>query len=239
MKADELLVRCYAERKDGQWRAFCLDFDLAAQADTCEEVRAKLDAMLDDYVAGATRPSGLPRQPAALRRRTPLPRRRVCRRVPFHHHPERPTPLGWPFCFPRSPAPRGPPGHSARARGGRDGALFAWVRPPSALSSLKTLANRPVLAQAHSPPCQQVIRVSPRPLRRHLRSPVRGENRGPGASAQIRWTGGQWAGNEAQGPAAVGGRPGSGASAQAVNRPPSNLHRAVAMSSSARFRPAR
>ena len=91
MKADELLVRCYAERKDGQWRAFCLDFDLAAQADTCEEVRAKLDAMLDDYVAGATRPSGLPRQPAALRRRTPLPRRRVCRRVPFHHQNSNPN----------------------------------------------------------------------------------------------------------------------------------------------------
>ena len=54
MKADELLVHCYAERKDGQWQAFCLDFDLAAQAETFGEVRAKLDAMLDDYVAEAT-----------------------------------------------------------------------------------------------------------------------------------------------------------------------------------------
>ncbi len=86
MKADELLVHCYAERKDGQWQAFCLDFDLAAQADTFEEVRAKLDAMLDDYVAEATRPSGLPRQPAALRRHTLLSRRQVRRMVPLHHH---------------------------------------------------------------------------------------------------------------------------------------------------------
>ena len=119
--------------------------------------------------------------------------------VKLHHHKHRPTALGWPFCFPRSPALRGPPGHSARARGGPDGALFARVSPSSALSSLKKLANRAVLAQAHSLLSQRVIRVSRRPLRHHLRSPVLRETRGPRASAHIRWAGRQWAGNEAPG----------------------------------------
>ena len=50
-------------------------------------------------------------------------------------------------------------------------------------------------------------------------SPVLRENRGPGASAQIRWAGRQWAENEAPGSAAVGRGPGRGASARPGHRP--------------------
>lgn len=49
----ELLVRCYAQYNEGQWQAFCLNFDLAAQGETFDETRAKLEAMIKDYVFDA------------------------------------------------------------------------------------------------------------------------------------------------------------------------------------------
>jgi hypothetical protein len=45
-----LIVRCFAERKAGQWQAFSLEFGLAAQADSSAEVQAKLMAMIESYV---------------------------------------------------------------------------------------------------------------------------------------------------------------------------------------------
>ena len=44
------ILRCYAERKQDQWQAFCVDFDLAVQGDTFEEVYASLDQAVHDYV---------------------------------------------------------------------------------------------------------------------------------------------------------------------------------------------
>ncbi|MEQ1666864.1 MAG: hypothetical protein ABL868_00260 [Sulfuriferula sp.] len=53
MKLEKLLLRYFAEKKDGQWQLFCLDLCLAAQADTFEEGKAKLDAMVDEYIYDA------------------------------------------------------------------------------------------------------------------------------------------------------------------------------------------
>lgn len=53
MKPNELILRCYAERKDDQWQAFCLDLCLAAQADTFEEAQLKLSMMIRDYIEEA------------------------------------------------------------------------------------------------------------------------------------------------------------------------------------------
>jgi predicted RNase H-like HicB family nuclease len=53
MNANSLILKCYAERKDQQWAAFCLDFDLAVQADTLEEAKEKLHVMLAEYVNDA------------------------------------------------------------------------------------------------------------------------------------------------------------------------------------------
>ncbi len=54
IRPSELKVRCYAEREaPGVWVALCLDFDLAAQGETFEEAKGKLDAMIDDYVREA------------------------------------------------------------------------------------------------------------------------------------------------------------------------------------------
>lgn len=71
MRPDELLVRCYAKKADDQWVAVSLEFGLAAQADTLDEVKAKLDAQIRDYVAEAL---GEDREHSAylLRRRAPV-----------------------------------------------------------------------------------------------------------------------------------------------------------------------
>jgi predicted RNase H-like HicB family nuclease len=53
MKPAELLLRCYAEKKDGQWQAFCLDLCLAAQGDSFQEVKRKLGDMIAEYVGDA------------------------------------------------------------------------------------------------------------------------------------------------------------------------------------------
>lgn len=53
MDASRLILRCYAEKLDGQWQAFCLDLCLAAQGDSLAEVRQKLEAMICHYVDDA------------------------------------------------------------------------------------------------------------------------------------------------------------------------------------------
>ena len=53
MTKNQLLLRCYAKYEEGQWLAFCLDFDLAAQADSFEEAKTKLENMIKAYVFDA------------------------------------------------------------------------------------------------------------------------------------------------------------------------------------------
>lgn len=53
MRSNELLLRCYAEKKDGVWQAFCLDFDLAVQGESLDEVRKKLHNIIVDYLTDA------------------------------------------------------------------------------------------------------------------------------------------------------------------------------------------
>lgn len=54
MKIKQLLLRCYAEREaNGQWFAICLDLNIAAQADSHQEVKEKLHAQILRYVREA------------------------------------------------------------------------------------------------------------------------------------------------------------------------------------------
>ncbi|WP_372523725.1 DUF1902 domain-containing protein [Sulfuricaulis sp.] len=48
-----LVLHCYAEKRDNQWQAFCLDLTLAAQASSFDEVKHKLEHMILDYVQDA------------------------------------------------------------------------------------------------------------------------------------------------------------------------------------------
>ncbi len=46
------LIRCYAEGWSGQWEAFCLDFDLAVQGSSFQEVFQKLQEQIELYAEG-------------------------------------------------------------------------------------------------------------------------------------------------------------------------------------------
>ena len=48
-----LTVRCIVEPKGDQWQAFSLEFGLAAQGDSMEDAKRRLDAMIQSYVSDA------------------------------------------------------------------------------------------------------------------------------------------------------------------------------------------
>lgn len=67
-----LVVRCYAEElPDGQWQAFSLEFGLAAQADSFQAVKGKLDGMIRGYVYDALAGEDRPYARQLLSRRSP------------------------------------------------------------------------------------------------------------------------------------------------------------------------
>lgn len=53
MNPKQLIVRCYSEQEGDCWIAVCLDFNLASQGDSFEEVKSKLETMLAEYVYDA------------------------------------------------------------------------------------------------------------------------------------------------------------------------------------------
>jgi hypothetical protein len=72
VRISPLVVRCYAERIGSQWQAFALDFDLAAQGDSFEQARQKLDAMIRDYILEALVGDDRAHAMQLLSRRAPL-----------------------------------------------------------------------------------------------------------------------------------------------------------------------
>jgi hypothetical protein len=44
------MLRCYAGRTHGKWEAFCMDFDIAVQGDSFQEVYDALNVAVHDYV---------------------------------------------------------------------------------------------------------------------------------------------------------------------------------------------
>lgn len=53
MHPEQLVVRCYAVKEQGSWVAVCVDFSLAAQGDSFDEVKQKLDLQIREYVYDA------------------------------------------------------------------------------------------------------------------------------------------------------------------------------------------
>jgi hypothetical protein len=65
------VVRCYAEGHEGQWEAYCLDFDLAVEGRSFEDVYHSLNRAVAEYLEYA---QSLPAEEQArfLGRRMPL-----------------------------------------------------------------------------------------------------------------------------------------------------------------------
>ena len=53
MRPNQLLLRCYARKQGRLWSAVCIDLSLAAQADSFEAARDKLDAQIREYLHDA------------------------------------------------------------------------------------------------------------------------------------------------------------------------------------------
>jgi len=72
IKPHQLVLRCYAEKKGDQWQAFCLEFDLAAQAESFPEVKKRLESQIGTYVIDALVGEDREYAHQLLNRRAPL-----------------------------------------------------------------------------------------------------------------------------------------------------------------------
>jgi len=72
MQPTQLLLRCYGFYRHGQWHGLCLDFDIAAQADSPQALRAKLAEIIESYVETVLDTDDKASVAALLDRRAPL-----------------------------------------------------------------------------------------------------------------------------------------------------------------------
>ncbi len=65
------VLHCYAEGRENQWEALCLEFDIAVQGDSFEEVHSKMEQAIGYYLDDVAE---LPQeeQRAFLRRSAPF-----------------------------------------------------------------------------------------------------------------------------------------------------------------------
>ncbi len=72
MRKTKWVIRCIAEREAPDlWVAVCLDFDLAAQGDSLDDARRRLDIMLNEYVEDALTGEDRDHAETLLNRRAP------------------------------------------------------------------------------------------------------------------------------------------------------------------------
>lgn len=72
MKTGDLMIRCLAVREGKQWVGICLPFDLAAQADTLPEMKAKMDEQIRHYLQDALAGQDRAHAGYLITRRAPL-----------------------------------------------------------------------------------------------------------------------------------------------------------------------
>jgi len=73
MRPVDLVLRCYGYRdRAGKWYGVCLDLNLAAQADSQQELVDKLNLIIRSYVESVLDTEDQESIPALLRRRAPL-----------------------------------------------------------------------------------------------------------------------------------------------------------------------
>lgn len=72
MSSNQRKVRCFAEKRGQQWQAFCIELNLAVQADSRKEAVNKLHAMIRSYVLLALEQNDPAHQRDMLYRPAPL-----------------------------------------------------------------------------------------------------------------------------------------------------------------------
>ncbi len=81
MNPNEILLRCYLEKKDGYWQAFCIDLCLAVQGDSQAEVRRKLHEQVYDYLSDIFEGEDQPYAAQLLKRKAPL-----SQQIKYHYY---------------------------------------------------------------------------------------------------------------------------------------------------------
>lgn len=86
MKPRDLLLRCYANRDGDQWQAFCIDLCLAAQGESFQEARHKLECMAEEYIYDALADEDREYAEELLSRKAPLYQRLTYHYYRVMHH---------------------------------------------------------------------------------------------------------------------------------------------------------
>jgi len=72
-KPSDLVLRCYGHQvKGGRWYGVCLNLNLAAEAESLEELRKKLHEMIKSYIDTVLDTNDADSIPILLSRRAPL-----------------------------------------------------------------------------------------------------------------------------------------------------------------------
>ena len=73
LRPNNFILRCYGHRiKGGKWFGVCLEFNLAAEAETSEQLRKKLYDMIESYVDTVINTDNKESIPDLLVRKAPL-----------------------------------------------------------------------------------------------------------------------------------------------------------------------
>lgn len=72
MKPVEILLRCYLERNEGYWQAFCIDLCLAVQGESEADVKRKLHEQIHDYLTDIFEGEDRPFAAQLLSRKAPM-----------------------------------------------------------------------------------------------------------------------------------------------------------------------
>jgi len=73
VSSSKLILKCYGSRlASGRWHGICLNFNLAAEAETVEELRSKLHEMIESYIETVLDTSDADSIPALLSRCAPI-----------------------------------------------------------------------------------------------------------------------------------------------------------------------
>jgi hypothetical protein len=75
MRPNEILLRCYIEKKEGVWQAFCIDLCLAVQGESTEEVKRKLHDQIHSYLVDIFEGEDRPYAAQLLSRKAPISQR--------------------------------------------------------------------------------------------------------------------------------------------------------------------
>lgn len=86
MNVRNLMLRCYANKHNDQWQAFCIDFNLAVQGNSFTEVKRKLAEQVSTYIYDALVGDDKEFAEQLLSRKAPLKQRLTYHAIKLAHH---------------------------------------------------------------------------------------------------------------------------------------------------------